>query len=45
MNGEEAQAQTTLSGVNGAIARTRAAHLWSLFAQVKAKNAPAPAAQ
>lgn len=46
MNGEEAQAQTTLGGVSGAIARTRAAHLWSLLAQVKAKNtgsAPAPA--
>jgi hypothetical protein len=43
MQGKNAEAQTTLAGVSGAEARTRAAKLWSLYAQVKAKNAGAPA--
>ena len=44
MQGKTAEAQATLGPVTGAEARTRAAHLWSLYAQVKAKGA-APAAQ
>ena len=44
MQGKNAEAQTTLAGVSGAIARTRAARLWSLYAQVKAKGAATPAA-
>jgi hypothetical protein len=42
MQGKSAEAQATLAGVpSGGEARTRGAHLWSLYAQVKAKNAPA----
>lgn len=41
--GKYAEAQTTLASVSGAEARARAAHLWSLYAQVKAKST-APAA-
>lgn len=44
MQGKSAEAQTTLGAISsGAEARTRAAHLWALYAQVKAKGA-APAA-
>jgi tetratricopeptide (TPR) repeat protein len=41
--GKYAEAQTTFGQVSGDQVRTRAAHLWSLYAQVKAKGA-APAA-
>ncbi|MGN6148395.1 MAG: tetratricopeptide repeat protein [Rhizomicrobium sp.] len=44
MQGKTAEAQTTLGGVTGAEPRTRGAHLWSLYAQVNAKGAAAPAA-
>lgn len=43
-DGKYADAQTTLAGVTGDFARTRAAHLWSLYAQVKAKGTPSAAA-
>jgi hypothetical protein len=43
MQGKTADAQTTLGSISsGAEARMRAAHLWALYAQVKAKGA-APA--
>lgn len=41
MQGKAADAQTTLAPVTGAEARTRAAHLWALYAQVKAKGVAA----
>lgn len=41
VEGKYAEAQTTLAPVSGAEARARAAHLWSLYAQVKAKGAAA----
>jgi hypothetical protein len=45
MEGKYDEAQTTLATVNGNEVRARAAHLWALYAQVKAKGTPAaPAA-
>ena len=43
MEGKYDEAQTTLAGANGNEVRARAAHLWALYAQVKAKGT-APAA-
>jgi hypothetical protein len=39
VEGKYAEAQTTLAGVTGAPVRMRAAKLWSLYAQAKAKQA------
>jgi hypothetical protein len=39
--GKYAEAQTTFGQVSGDQVRTRAAHLWSLYAQVKAKGTSA----
>lgn len=39
--GKADEAQTTLAKVGGNEVRSRAAHLWSLYAQVKAKGTPA----
>jgi tetratricopeptide (TPR) repeat protein len=39
--GKTAEAQTTFAKVNGNAVRSRAAHLWSLYAQVKAKGTSA----
>lgn len=45
--GKYAEAQTAFGSVSGSAARMKAAHLWSLYAQAKAKGtqAAAPAAQ
>ncbi|MBS0275368.1 MAG: tetratricopeptide repeat protein [Proteobacteria bacterium] len=40
--GKTDEAQATLAKVGGNEVRARAAHLWSLYAQVKAKGTPAP---
>jgi tetratricopeptide (TPR) repeat protein len=39
--GKTAEAETTFAKVSGNDVRSRAAHLWSLYAQVKAKGTPA----
>jgi len=39
--GKTAEAQTTFAKVSGNAVRSRAAHLWSLYAQVKAKGTSA----
>jgi len=41
VEGKYGEAQTTLAPVSGSEARARAAHLWSLYAQVKAKGTAA----
>ncbi|MGN6515135.1 MAG: tetratricopeptide repeat protein [Rhizomicrobium sp.] len=41
--GKYAEAQTTFGSVSGSAARMKAAHLWSLYAQAKAKGTTAPA--